>query len=126
LGGKRVFPISDDVELWAEVSMQSPRAPLWRKRKPAEQHMKSIKNRQSVLTKLFSELQHCTVTASTIDPSKHTVLTGSAILSVATETMTHVRKEVGKLLGCAEGAPFTAQDLEQLLLVTAAQSIHTT
>jgi hypothetical protein len=88
--------------------------------------MKSITNRRSVLTKLFGALQQCTVTATSIDPNKHTILSQNAILSLDAKTMTAVRKEVVKLRGCSEGASFTVEELEQLLLVTAAQSIQST
>jgi hypothetical protein len=88
--------------------------------------MKSITNRRPVLTKLFGALQQCTVAATSIDPNKHTILSQEAILSLDAKTMVAVRKEVVKLRDCSEGASFAVEELEQLLLVTAAQNIRST
>ena len=83
--------------------------------------MKKVANRKSELTKLFNKLQACVATG--VDPAKHTVLGKSAILSIDASTITNVRKEVGKLLACEEASTFTAQELEQLLLETAAAHV---
>ncbi len=85
--------------------------------------MKLISNRKTELRKVFEALQQCVATG--IDPNKHTFLGGSATLNVDAKTMRGVSKEVGKLLGCVEGASFAAQELQQLLLQTAAQNIQT-
>jgi hypothetical protein len=83
--------------------------------------MKKVSNRKSDLAKLFQELQACVATG--IDPFKHTVLGKSAILNIDASKINNVRKEVGKLLACEEASTFTAQELEQLLLETAAAHV---
>src|SRR2546423_14171538 len=84
--------------------------------------MKTINNRKSELLKRFMTVQQCV--GDDIDPTKHKVMTEQAILNIDAATMGEVKKEVKKLLDCSEGAAFTAQELEQMLLETAAMCIQ--
>ena len=80
--------------------------------------MKTITNRTQLLQALFKKLQSCRGQAS--DPRKHSILTHTSILNIDAQLMLDVKREIGRLLDCQECNCFTAQELENIILESAA------